>query len=62
MMPDGSLAPLFGGLVGTGPGAGMGLLIFICGILSALAGVSGYLFRSARNVENLLPDHGAVNV
>jgi MFS family permease len=59
MMPDGSLAPVFGGLVGTGPGSGMGLLIFICGILSGLAGVSGYLFRSARGVETLLPDHDA---
>jgi MFS family permease len=61
MMPTGNLSPIFGGLVGTGPGAGMGLLIFICGILSALAGASGYLFRSAREVENLLPDHNAVN-
>jgi MFS transporter, DHA3 family, macrolide efflux protein len=59
MMPDGSLAPFFGGLVGTGPGAGMGLLIFICGILSALAGMSGYLFRSARDVETVIPDHDA---
>lgn len=56
MMPNGALAPFFGGLVGTGPGAGMGLLIFICGILSALAGLSGYLFRSAREVETLIPD------
>ncbi len=59
MIPNGSLAPIFGGLVGTGPGAGMGLLIFICGILSALAGMSGYLFRSAREVETIIPDHDA---
>jgi len=60
MMPDGNLAPIFGGLVGTGAGAGMGLLIFICGILSAAAGISGYLFRSAREVETILPDHDAI--
>ena len=59
MMPEGNLAPILGDLVGTGPGAGMGILIFICGILSALAGMSGYLFRSARDVEALLPDHDA---
>jgi hypothetical protein len=60
MMPDGKLAPLLGGLVGTGPGAGMGLLLVICGLLSAIAGVSGYLFRSARQIEMLLPDHDTV--
>lgn len=47
-------------LVGTGPGAGMGLLIMFCGIFSALVGIVGYLFRSIRDVEDQLPDHDYV--
>jgi MFS transporter, DHA3 family, macrolide efflux protein len=58
MMPDGSLAPVFGWLVGTGPGAGMALLLILSGLLSALAGLLGYVFRPARDIESLLPDHG----
>ncbi|NWF69535.1 MAG: MFS transporter [Chloroflexi bacterium] len=57
LRPGGSLAPLFGGLVGTGPGAGMGLVLLLCGVLSASAGVWGYLFRPVRAVETLLPDY-----
>jgi hypothetical protein len=56
LMPDGALADTFGWLVGTGPGAGMGLLFVICGILAALVGVAGYAARSVREVETTLPD------
>ncbi len=59
MMPGGALAPVFGGLVGTGPGAGMGLMLVIFGILGALVGLSGYAFNAIRNAEDLLPDHSA---
>jgi hypothetical protein len=59
MQPGGSLTPLFGGLVGTGPGAGMGLLMVIAGLLAASVGVLGYLFPIVRRVENILPDHDA---
>jgi MFS transporter, DHA3 family, macrolide efflux protein len=57
MQRDGALAPLFGGIVGTGPGAGMALLLLTGGILTAVVGLSGYLFRSVRTVETeaLLP-------
>jgi len=57
MMTDGSLASLFGGLVGTGPGAGMSLIFVITGILGVLVGLGGYAISSVRNVESALPDH-----
>jgi len=60
LMPKGSLAPILGGLVGTGPGAGMGLLLVIAGFLSAIAGIAGFAFTSVREVEIRLPDHPLV--
>jgi len=47
----------FGWLVGTGPGAGMGLLMVFCGIAVSLVGVAGYFIPTVRNAEDLLPDH-----
>ncbi len=52
-----SLSETFGWLVGTGPGAGMSLLIFFCGILGAMVGVAGYFYPAIRNAEDILPDH-----
>jgi len=60
MAEGGSLAPLFGWLVGTGKGAGMGLQWVIAGLLTAAAGASGYLFTAVRNAEDILPDHDSV--
>lgn len=57
MRAETGLANTFGWLVGTGPGAGMGLLMFLCGLGAALVGVAGYLFPAVRNAEDLLPDH-----
>lgn len=59
MQAGGFLAPTFGGLVGTGPGAGMALMFVLTGLLGAAVGASGYLFRSVREVETRLPDHEA---
>jgi MFS family permease len=59
MMPGGLLAPIFGGLVGTGPGAGIGLILVIFGVLGVLLALAGYAFRIVRDAEDLLPDHGA---
>lgn len=56
----GPLVPLFGWLVGCGPGAGTGLLFVVSGLGGALAGLSGYLSRNTRLVEDLLPDHEGV--
>lgn len=56
MMPDGALASIFGGLVGVGPGAGMGLLITIMGVLGVIQGVLGYAIPVVRDAESRLPD------
>jgi hypothetical protein len=45
--------------VGTGSGAGLGLLLVITGLLIAMIGLSGYLFPIVRNAEDILPDHDA---
>jgi MFS family permease len=55
-VPSG-LSSLFAWLVPTGPGAGMGLLIFISSFGGILAGVAGYLSLHTRNAEIILPDH-----
>ena len=60
MMPGGALAPLFGWLVGVGPGAGISLLFIITGLIGALVGLSGYAFVSVRDAEDILPDHDAL--
>jgi MFS family permease len=57
MMPGGSLAGTFGWLVGTGPGAGMGLMMVGAGLVGIAVGVGGYMFRAVRNAEDILPDH-----
>lgn len=59
MSPTGALAPVFGGLLGTGPGAGMSLMFLISGVLGIAVGLGGYSFPLIRNVETLLPDHDA---
>jgi MFS family permease len=48
---------IFGRLVGTGPGSGMGLLTVICSLACILVGVGGYFVPAIRNVESDLPDH-----
>lgn len=57
MRGETGLARLFGGLVGTGPGAGMGLLMVFCGALCLLVPVVGYFIPAIRNAETILPDH-----
>jgi len=53
-------ARLFGWMVGTGPGAGMALLIGITAILSiGVVGV-GYLVPAIREIEIRVPDHDEV--
>ncbi|HYW19658.1 MAG TPA: MFS transporter [Nodularia sp. (in: cyanobacteria)] len=57
MMPGGILTPLFGGLFGTGKGAGMAILYVISSLGLLLVGLSGYADPKLRNVETILPDH-----
>jgi hypothetical protein len=56
MAEGGSLVNLFGWLIGTGPGSGFSLLIFLCGVSGLLVGLSGYLVPDIRNVDKALPD------
>jgi len=58
-MRGGSLVPVFGWLVGSGPGAGMAVILIIAGIFGVATGVAGYAFRVIRNAEDILPDHDA---
>lgn len=60
MMPDGALAGSLGGIFGIGAGAGIGLLIFIAGVLGAIASLSGFLFPFIRHAERILPDHDTI--
>jgi MFS family permease len=57
MRAGGALSQTFGGLVGTGPGAGMGLIIFFSGLICALVGAAGYFIPAIYNAEAILPDH-----
>jgi len=57
LMPGGALVGLFGPLVGTGPGAGMGLMFVGTCILGVAACFGGYLIPAVRHVERDLPDH-----
>jgi hypothetical protein len=57
MNEGGSLVSAFGWLVGTGPGAGFGLLILICAIGGTLIGLSGYLVKEIRDLDQEMPDY-----
>lgn len=57
MAPGGALSATFGGLVGTGPGAGMGLLLVLTGLAGALAGVFGFAVPRIRRVDLLMADY-----
>jgi MFS transporter, DHA3 family, macrolide efflux protein len=59
MSAGGAWAARFGWLVGTGPGAGMGLILVIVGLLGATAGVIGYSVTTIREIERIMPDHDA---
>ena len=60
MMPGGSLADTFGWLVGTGQGAGIGLLFFLLGLVGTAATLSAYAVKAIRDVEKTIPDYDAV--
>jgi MFS transporter, DHA3 family, macrolide efflux protein len=57
MRPGTGMAQTFSWLVGTGPGAGMALIIITAGICGMLVGLTGYGFRQIREAESLLADH-----
>ena len=49
--------PVASALVGSGPGAGMSLMLVIAGVMGAIVAVAGYAVRSVREAERLIPDH-----
>jgi MFS family permease len=59
MQAGGAWSETFDWLVGTGPGAGMGLMLVLAGVLGAAVGLGGYLFPAVRHAETILPDHVA---
>jgi MFS transporter, DHA3 family, macrolide efflux protein len=60
MQPGGALADLFGWLVGSGAGAGMGLMFVLSGTFGVLVGLAGYTISPIRSVEVDLPDYDQV--
>lgn len=56
LQPNGSLAGILGWLVGTGSGAGIGLLMVLLGAWQILYPVALYQFRAVREAETILPD------
>ena len=61
MMEGGSLVPLFGWLVGVGPGEGISLLFLAMGLIGAIFGFGAYMFKEIRDVEEILSDHDAID-
>jgi hypothetical protein len=57
MRTESTLSNMFSGLVGTGPGSGMGLLMVFCGIAVTMVGLTAYFIPAIRNADELLPDH-----
>jgi len=51
------LGTLLGPIFGNGPGAGMSVLILLCGMLVVCVGLLAYRVREIRLVEELVPDH-----
>ena len=57
LQPGGALVPIFGWLVGVGPGSGIGLILVLTGVLGAFGALSGYAVPAIRNIETILPDY-----
>jgi hypothetical protein len=56
---DGVLAMTFGSIVGRGPGAGIGLMYLLSGVMAVVVPLIGYTIPLIRDVEDLIPDHDA---
>ena len=48
-------------MFGSGPGAGMALIIFVVGVGGVIIGLAGFLFPNVRDVETLMPDFEVAN-
>jgi len=70
LLADGLFEPLMSGssavarvlapLVGTGPGAGMGLMFVLFGLLGTCVAAAAFAYRPIREIETILPDYDAV--
>jgi MFS family permease len=52
---SGRFGEIFGPIFGTDPGAGMGLVIVIGGIIAVINGIAGYVIKPIREIETILP-------
>jgi MFS family permease len=57
MAENGLLAGSVGGLIGVGPGRGMGLMFVLMGILAVISALSAFAHPRIRRVEIELPDN-----
>ncbi len=60
MREGGALAGIFGGLVGTGPGAGIGLMFVLTGLAGIVVALLGFTVPAVRYAETRLPDHDTI--
>jgi len=58
MRTGGAGVRIFGWLVGSGAGAGMGLMMVLAGAVGVVLGFAGFVVPSIRNLESLVPDRG----
>ena len=57
--PGSGLARALGPAFGTGPGAGMGILVALSGLLVVAAAAASWAFPAIRDAERILPDYKA---
>jgi DHA3 family macrolide efflux protein-like MFS transporter len=62
MLTGGRLTPLFGNLIGTGPGADISLLFILTGVLMLGLAPLGLAVPAIRDAETLLPDYAVTVV
>lgn len=59
MREGGALASVLSPFFGTGPGAGMGVLVTLTGLVAVAIGIIGYTIPAIYHAETRLPDHDA---
>jgi len=57
MQNPGPAGQALGAWVGSGPGAGMAVIVLLSGLALPLISLAGYTLRMVRDVEVILPDH-----
>jgi MFS transporter, DHA3 family, macrolide efflux protein len=60
MAGDGWLPSVFGGIVGTGAGTGMSLLILLTAVIGVIVPIASYAIPMLRNVEDIVPDNDII--